>query len=300
MWDVWIPVTIAAAGFQIARTALQHRLRALLTVSGAGFVRYLYGAPLSLLAVTACLVAGLELPSIDLRFWPTIAAAGVAQIVGTVFLIRAFDARDFAIGTVLSKTEVVQVALFSLVLLGEPLRAGGWIGAVVCTIGVVLMSTRGRRLRWTSLRDPASLYGLAAGAMLGLAAIGIRAATGAIDDGTPAVFRALLGLAVMNGIQAVIHGSYIAARRGERGQIRLALSHWRSSAIVGALSVSGSACWAVALALENAAKVRTLGQVELLFAFGVSTWWLKDRHTRAEYVASALVVGGVLAVMLTG
>jgi drug/metabolite transporter (DMT)-like permease len=297
---MWIPVTIAAAGFQIARTALQHRLRELLTVSGAGFVRYLYGAPVSLLAVAICVLAGLGVPSLELRFWPTIGAAGVAQIVGTVFLIRAFDARDFAIGTVLSKTEVVQVALFSLVLLGEPLRVGGWLGAAVCTVGVIVMSTRGRRLRWSSLTEPASLYGLAAGAMLGLAAIGIRAATGAIDDDTPAVFRALLGLAVMNGMQAVIHGSYIAARRSERGQVRLALRHWRSSAIVGVLSVGGSACWAVALALENAAKVRTLGQVELLFAFGVSTLWLKDRHTRVEYVASTLIVTGVLAVMLAG
>ena len=300
MWDMWIGVTIAAAGLQIARTALQHRLRALLSVSGAGFVRYLYGAPVSLIAVTVCLLAGLDIPAIKARFWPTIAAAGVAQIVGTVFLIRAFDARDFAIGTVLSKTEVVQVALFSLVLLGEPLRGGGWIGAVVCTVGVVLMSTRGKRLRWASLREPTSLFGLAAGGMLGLAAIGIRAASGAMDDASPAAFRALVGLAVMNAMQALIHGSYIGIRRSERAQVGLALRHWRSSAIVGLLSVCGSACWAIALALENAAKVRTLGQVELLFAFAVSTWWLKDRHSRAEYVASALIVGGVLGVMIAG
>ena len=54
----------------------------------------------------------------------------------------------------------------------------------------------------------------------------------------------------------------------------------------------GSAGWAIALALENAAKVRTLGQVELLFTFAVSRWWFHDRHTRAEYVASALVAVG--------
>ena len=82
--------------------------------------------------------------------------------------------------------------------------------------------------------------------------------------------------------------------------VRLALVHWRSSAVVGVLSVCGSAGWALALALENAAKVRTLGQVELLFTFAVSWWILHDRHTRAEYVASGLVAAGVLTVVLAG
>jgi drug/metabolite transporter (DMT)-like permease len=165
---------------------------------------------------------------------------------------------------------------------------------------VVVLSSRGRRLRWRTLSEPAALSGLAAGALLGLAAIGIRGATGAMGDGSTAVFRALVALAVMNMMQTVLHGTYIGIRARERGQVRLALRHWRSSAIVGVLSVSGSACWAIALALENAAKVRTLGQVELLFAFAVSTWWLKDRHSRAEYLASGLIVSGVLGVMLAG
>ena len=300
MWDVWIPVTFAAAGLQIARTALQHRLRALLSVSGAGFVRYLYGAPLSIAAVLACVLAGLDIPSIEARFWPRIAGGGLAQILGTVFLIRAFDARNFAIGTVLSKTEVVQVALFSLVLLGEPLRAAGWIGAVVCTIGVGLLASRGTKVTWRSLTGPAGLYGLAAGGMLGLASVAIRSATGSLGDAAPAAFRALIALAVMNSMQTVLHGGYIVARTSERPQVRLVLRHWRSSAVVGVLSVTGSACWAIALALENAAKVRTLGQVELVFAFTVSTIWLKDRHTKGEYLASGLIVAGVLAVMLGG
>jgi drug/metabolite transporter (DMT)-like permease len=78
------------------------------------------------------------------------------------------------------------------------------------------------------------------------------------------------------------------------------LIHWRSSAIVGVLSVCGSAGWALALALENAAKVRTLGQVELLFTFAVSYWLLRDRHTRLEFAASAVVLAGVLGVMIAG
>ena len=294
---MWIIVTLVAAGFQTARTALQHRLRALLSVSGAGFVRYLYGAPLSALAVLLAWSSGVEWPQIAARFWPTILGGGVAQILGTVCLIRAFDARDFAVGTVFAKTEVVQVALLSWVILGEPLRWGGWFGAAVCMVGVALLATKGRRLSWAAVRQPAALYGLAAGGLFGLASIGIRGATKALDGG-PIVMRAIVTLAVMNTMQTIVHGGYLVVR--ERDQLRLTLVHWRSSAVVGVLSVCGSAGWALALALENAAKVRTLGQVELLFTFAVSRWWLKDRHTRGELAASGLVALGVVTVVLLG
>ena len=294
---MWIPVTLFAAAFQTARTATQHRLRALLSVSGAGFVRYLYGAPLAGLAVLIARLSGAAWPSVHAHFWPAILAGGVTQILGTVCLIRAFDARDYAVGTVFSKTEVVQVAVFSLVLLGEPLRWGGWLGAGVCTVGVTLLATKGRRLTWPALRQPAALYGLAAGGLFGLAAIAIRSATKSLDGG-PVVVRAIVALAVMNTMQTIIHGGYLVWR--EPGQVRLAVTHWRSSAVVGLLSVLGSAGWALALALENAAKVRTVGQVELLFTFAASRWWFHDRHARAEYVATALVAAGVVLVATLG
>jgi drug/metabolite transporter (DMT)-like permease len=294
---MWIPVTLFAAALQTSRTALQHRLRALLSVSGAGFVRYVYGAPLAGLAVLVAWWCGVEWPSLEVRFWPLILAGGVAQILGTVCLIRAFDARDYAVGTVFSKTEVVQVALFSLVLLHEPLRWGGWVGALVCLVGVALLATKGRRITWGAVRQPAALFGLAAGGLLGLAAVSIRAATKALEGG-PMVVKAIIGLAVMNTMQTVIHGGYLVWR--EPGQVRLSFVHWRSSAVVGVLSVCGSAGWALALALENAAKVRTVGQVELLFTFAVSRWWFHDRHARVEYVASALVAAGVALVAVLG
>ncbi len=294
---MWIPITLFAAGFQTARTAMQQRLRALLSVSGAGFVRYVYGAPLSLSAVALAVAIGVHFPHVPAHFWPIIAAAGTAQIVGTICLIRAFDARDFAIGTVYSKTEVVQVAVFSLVFLGESLRPAGWLAVAVCMSGIVVLATKGRRLTLTTLRDPAGLYGLAAGGLFGLAAVGIRAASKSLTD-SPTVMRAIVTLAAMNTIQTVIHGSYLAVR--EPDQLGLAFRHWRSSSIVGVLSVCGSACWAIAFTMQNAARVRTFGQIELLFTFVVARVWLHERHSRHEIAASGLVLTGVVGVMLFG
>jgi drug/metabolite transporter (DMT)-like permease len=149
---MWIPITIAAATFQILRTSQQHRLRDLLSPIGAGFVRYLYGAPLAIvLALGVFVVAGYEVPDIPARFWPIVAAAGTAQILGTVALLHGFRARDFAIGTVYAKTEVVQVAVFAAVIAGEPLAVLGWLGVAVCLLGVAWLASGGEL---TSLLRP--------------------------------------------------------------------------------------------------------------------------------------------------
>ena len=53
---LWIPITVSAALFQCWRTAMQQKLRHLLSVNGAGFVRYLYGAPTALVLLVVALV----------------------------------------------------------------------------------------------------------------------------------------------------------------------------------------------------------------------------------------------------
>jgi drug/metabolite transporter (DMT)-like permease len=291
---MWMAVTVAAAIFQTWRTAMQQRLRSLLSVGGAGFVRYVWGAPIAFTAVLVMVLSGQPMPHVAARFWPLIAAGGVAQILATILLISAFDARGFAVGTVYSKTEVVQVALFSAVLLGESLRPLGWLATVLCLAGVVVLA--GGR---TVLRHPdrAAVLGLLAGSGFGLAAVSIRAATQALGD-APSLVRAIVALAVMNTIQTMVHGGYLAAR--DPKQIRLGFEHWRSSSVVGVLSVCGSACWAWAFSLQNAAKVRTFGQVELLVTFAVAHWWLHERQTRRDYAGTGLILAGVLGVMLAG
>ncbi|MGK0477413.1 MAG: hypothetical protein ACJAQ9_000438, partial [Ilumatobacter sp.] len=104
---MWVPITLAAATFQILRTSRQHQLRSILSVNAAGYVRYAYGFPLALVAAVATYaISRRGLPDMPLRFWPIIAGAGIAQIGGTLALLKSFDLRDFAIGTVYAKTEI--------------------------------------------------------------------------------------------------------------------------------------------------------------------------------------------------
>lgn len=296
---LWIPITLAAATFQILRTSRQHRLRSVLSVNAAGFVRYAYGFPLAVVTALITFGAfGVALPSVPARFWPIVAGAGIAQIGGTLALLRAFDLRDFAIGTVYSKTEIVLVAIVSAVALGEPLRPLGWVAVVVCMIGVAWLAAPTRVLDAVGRAgDPAALMGILAAAGFAVAAVGIRGASTSLD-GTSTWGRALFTLTVMLGIQTLVNGTQLAVTRP--AALRDVARHWRGALPVGVLSLAGSAGWAVAVTLTNAAKVRTLGQVELVMAFAISVWWLHEPHRRAEYVASALVLLGVVGVIATG
>ena len=96
-------------------------MRAQLSISGAGLVRYAYGAPFAVLMVAGYLGwRGLAFPHLGVAFFGLAAAGGLAQILGTNALIAAFGQRGFVVGTAFSKTEAMQAALFSLLIFGEP------------------------------------------------------------------------------------------------------------------------------------------------------------------------------------
>lgn len=295
---MWIPITLAAATFQILRTSRQHQLRDTLSTNAAGLVRYLYAAPFAITASVAVFaLGGRDLPVIPTHFWLVIATGGFAQILGTLALLRAFQLRDFAVGTVYAKTEVIQVAIIGTVALGEPLRPLGWIGAFVCMVGVAVLAGGGSLVPLLRrVGDPAALMGIVAGGLFGAAAVAIRAASNSLGD-APAWERALLTLTVMLTIQAVANSLYLTVTN--RRELIATGREWRRCLPVGVLSLLGSMGWALAVTLENAAKVRTLGQVELLIAFAVSHR-LGEHHTRSDYLASALVGVGVVAVAILG
>ncbi len=296
---MWIPITLIAATFQILRTSRQHELRSVLSAGAAGFVRYLYGAPFAL-ALGAVWFAALphDLPDVSPRFWVDATLAGVSQIVATIALLRAFRERDFAIGTVYSKSEVIAVAVIGAIGLGEPLQLPGWFGVLLVTIGVAWLASDGSIV--SLLRragDPAAVMGLIAGLFFALAAVFIRAASRTMGD-APAFDRALVTLMVMLTIQTAINTVGFAII--DPSSLPKAIKAWRPAVYVGLFSLLGSIGWAWALTLENAAKVRTLGQVELIMAFAIAYVRLGERHGRSDYLASALVLVGVVMVTLLG
>lgn len=301
MIEPWVPITVAAALLQCLRTALQRRLKGSLSTNGANFVRYLYGAPLAVAMLLVLLNAtDASLPPLTPGFLAYCLIGGIAQIVATSLLILAFTLRNFAVGTTYSKTETIQTALLSSLVLGESLNGIAWAAIVVCLFGVLVLSLSGTRVTlrdvlfgWT---EKAALYGLMSGGMFAVSAVAIRGAALSLGDADVLV-RAVVTLAVITTLQTAIMTAYLAWR--ERPELRKVVIFWRPAALVGLMSVVGSAAWFTAMTLQNVAYVRALGQVELALTILVSRFGFGERPTPRELTGIALIAAGVVVLLIS-
>ena len=300
MSELWVPITIAAVFFQTIRTGLQKHLKAELTTSAVTYVRFLFGMPLALLYLASLVwTTGETVPAVSGRFLFLAFLAGVGQIVGTFLLVHLFSFRNFAVGTTYTKTEAVQTALFGLVFFGQTMSAAGFLAVVVSVAGVMMISIahgqaslRGFLTGWT---NRIALYGIVSGAGFAVAAVAIRAASLSLGvEGF--LIPAALTLVWVTAMQAAMMTVYMLWR--ERKQVAAIFRNFRFSFLVGLTGVAGSVCWFNAMTLENAAYVRTLGQVELILSLLTSYIVFKERSTRYEVIGMAMIVIGIIILLL--
>ncbi|WP_343115973.1 DMT family transporter [Ostreiculturibacter nitratireducens] len=293
--SLWILVTLAAAAMQTVRFMLQKQLKgAGLSTGGATFARFIFAAPLAaLVASLALAVSGEAFPPLTARFWTFALVGGVGQIVATLATVALFSLRNFAVGIAFTKTETVQVAAFSALILGEAVSLWGWSAIGVGFAGVLLLS----RASEGGLRfDPkATALGLLAGGFFGISAIGYRGATLEL---MPLGFflRAVLTLACVTASQTVMMAVWLKLRQpGEAGRV---VRTWRKTALVGLTGMLGSLGWFTAFSLQNAALVRAVGQVEIVFTLVASALVFRERLHLREAAGIALVVTSLLMIVL--
>ena len=87
-------------------------------------------------------------------------------------------------------------------------------------------------------------------------------------------------------------------RLREPGQISAVLRAWRVAAWAGASGMIASAGWFTAMTIQNAAYVRALGQIELVFTFAASIFLFHERPNRIEVIGILLVIAGILILLL--
>lgn len=298
--ELWIPITIFAAFMQNVRSALQKYLKGRLSTTGATFTRFCFGAPPAMLYCAGLvLLAGYQVPAPNGDFALNAMIGGLAQVGATALLVYLFGFRNFAVGTAFSKTETVQAALFGIVVLGEGVGPGAMAAIVISLIGVVLLSVTRMDAGWRGILrqcfEPPALIGVAAGALFGVSAITYRAASLSLADGD-FIIRAAFTLACVTVFQTLVMAVYMAVR--EPGQILAVFRAWRVAAIVGLAGMLGSAGWFTAMTLQNAAYVRALGQIELIFTFAAAYLFFKERASRVELLGIALVTAGILLLLL--
>lgn len=300
--EIWIPITIAAAFLQNLRSTGQKHLKAVMGTTGATFVRFGFGVPFALLFVLALnLIAGYPLPALNAAFLGWAVVGGIGQIAAQFLLIHLFSFRNFAVGTAYSRTEPAQAALFGVVFLSETVTLGVLMAIAISVFGVMLISVAHTALSWralfSSLVSRNALVGLASGTAFGIAAVAYRAASLSLG-GPNFMMQAAVTLAVVITFQSVIMGVWMLFREpAEIGRIARA---WKPSLFVGLVGASASFGWFMAMTLQQAAVVKALAQVEMLFAFASSALFFRETISRLEILGCLLIVAGILVLVLVG
>ena len=208
-----------------------------------------------------------------------------------------FAERNFAVGITFKKTEVVLTALVGLAVLGEGVGLAGGLAIAVGFMGLILLSDppEGGKTGWKRFFNRAAALGLGAGFLFSVSAIGYRGAALSLPA-QDVIARAGFTLAVVTAFQSTVMLIWMSLR--EKGEITRVFAAWRVGVLVGLSSMIGSFCWFTAFALQNAALVKALGQVELLFSYAATLFVFREKVTGREYAGTALILASVLVLVL--
>lgn len=297
--ELWIPITIAAAFLQNVRSALQKHLKGVMGTNGATFVRFGFGCPIAILIVVVLhFGAGYTLPPVNPPFFAWMVVGGISQIAATFLLVHLFSFRNFAVGTAYSRTEPAQAALFGLVFLSETITPGT-LGAIgLSVIGVMLISVAhmefSLRTMVSSVASRTAVIGLVSGSFFGLSAVAYRAASLALG-GPNFMMQAAWTLAWTTLFQTILMGGWLLLR--DREELRRIGRAWKVSAVVGVAGAMASFGWFMAMTIQQAAVVKSLAQIEMLFTFAATVFVFKEKINRMEVAGCVLIVSGILVLL---
>ncbi len=297
--ELWIPITIAAAFLQNVRSALQKHLKGVMGTNGATFVRFGFGCPIAILIVVVLhFGVGYALPPVNPPFFAWMVVGGISQIAATFLLVHLFSFRNFAVGTAYSRTEPAQAALFGLVFLSETITPGT-LGAIgLSVIGVMLISVAhmefSLRTMVSSVASRTAVIGLVSGSFFGLSAVAYRAASLALG-GPNFMMQAAWTLAWTTLFQTILMGGWLLLR--DREELRRIGRAWKVSAVVGVAGAMASFGWFMAMTIQQAAVVKSLAQIEMLFTFAATVFVFKEKINRMEVAGCVLIVSGILVLL---
>jgi drug/metabolite transporter (DMT)-like permease len=290
---IWIPITIAATAFQVARNAAQRSVMGGAGPWGATLVRFLFGLPF---AVVFAAVAWAMTPGARAHatgwFWLACGAGAALQIAATAALLVAMQRSSFALGTAMQQSGLPFALVWGALLFGDEVSATTWIGGLIATAGLAALTwPRGG----PPMRRGAVLAGLGSGAAFALCANCFRQAALVFDPAHPAV-SALVTVMVVQAVQTLALGGFLAARNPDA--LVQVVKAWRRSLGAGFCGAAASGLWFTAMAMSPVGPVRAVGVVEMPLAALAGRRLFAERLTSSQMVFGLVTAVGVVMAAL--
>ena len=295
----WLIITFFGAFFQNLRSTLQKKLNKDLSTIASTYVRFVFALPFATLLFFSYF-RNFEVINIVLsqpNFIYYVVLASIFQIIFTFVLLYLFKFSNFVVGTALSKTEVIQVAIFEYIILKDKLNIFGIIGIIVATVGVIIISVKDLKLFFSNFFSKTTLVGLTTGLFLGLSVVYFRAAALALENFSSNFEKAISTLFFGLIIQTFIITIYLIFF--ERSEFKKLYNNKFECCLAGFAGFMATMSWFYAFTLVQASFVRALGQIEIFFSYLSSKYLFKEKITLSEIFGIIIFITGVLLMLLT-
>lgn len=287
---------------QAVRTAAQKSLNSQLSTWSTTYVRSLFGLPLlTCFLLFSMAITGFVLPDFSTFYLAHCLATATSQVIATYFLIQLFTLRNFTVGTMLAKTDLVQAAIVGSLLFSESISPLGWIAIMLTGLGVISMSSAKLKVNRQpsfeaskTITQRSVLLGVSSGFLFCLSYLFLREATLSIDG--PVLFRSAWTVFLVTSSQTLILGLILFILR--RSDFSLMRRLWRPCGFIGITSALGSICWFTAMAMQNASYVKAVGQIEVIFTCLISVRYFGERIAPLELLGMTGILIGVILLIV--
>ncbi len=295
----WIVVTIIAAFFQNLRSSFQKKINKDVSTIASTYVRFSFALPLALILFFiyfrdySVLAEVINQPG----FLIDVTMASIFQVIFTFVLLYLFKFSNFVVGTSLSKTEVVQVAIFEYLILNEKLSKLGISGIVISTLGVIILSIKDLKLFLQNIFSKTTLIGLISGLFLALSIVYFRSAALSLENFNSNFEKVISTLLFGLLIPTIILTIYLLLF--EKKELKKLYDDKYDCMLIGIAGFLASLSWFYAFTLIQASFVRAVGQIELLFSYFSSRYFFKEKVRVTEIIGIIIFVIGVTILLFS-
>ena len=295
----WVIFTVLAAFFQNLRTSLQKRLNKNLSLVASAYVRFAFALPFAFIIFfinfRSLNIVQIILDQNNFIYYTFLGA--IFQVIFTLLLLYLFKFSNFVVGTSLSKTEVIQIAIFEYIILKDKLNLFGIIGIIVATIGVIVITIKDVKLFFRNFFSKVTLIGLTTGLILGLSVVYFRAAALSLENFSSNFDKAIATLFFGLFIQTAVVTTYLLIF--EKSEFKKFYQNKVEICFTGLAGFLATLSWFFAFTLIQASFVRAVGQIEILFSYMSSKYLFKEKITFIEIMGIMIFISGATLLLLT-
>lgn len=292
---MWIILSLTATLSQVTRNLFSKKLTNELPIQVIVLSRFIYALPIILLSYIVYAKTYGSIQVISKQFYIWVALMGSCQILATYFRISLFKYKSFAVSLTIVQIDTIITAFIGLFFLREILSITAWGGVLTATSGLILASLSKNRVTLKNIKETlctkSSGIALITGLFLALAAIFAKQSFKFLI-GSNSVGISLYSLLHILIIEVII--LFPISIYNKRTSVKILFTKPLKPIIIGTCSGIGSFCWLTAYSLTHIAYVRTVGQLEFIFATLISIYYLKEKLYKVEFLGMVLVVTGSL------